>query len=240
MNAMERRQYEMLVQVRDFGTTYGHLFAASNVARANFAAVDAAIKELDAQDVAHMAASVSARAQRKDAARQALMARLQATSQTARVLCADVPGLDREFEVPPNVSDATLLTTGRKFARDAAAFRAQFIAHGMPTTFVADLNALVDGFDTALRDRGLGREARRAARVKTRATIAAGIAAVHSLNAIVLNHLADDVVTRTVWDRERRIVYRRRTDATPAPAPAPAEPVAGTEAHALSGKEAIA
>jgi len=131
MNAIERRQYAMLLRVRDFGDSFGERFPASSVARENFAAVAAAIKELDAQDVAHMAASLSARAQRKDTARQALLARLQAISQTARVLRQDTSGLVEQFEVPAAAADQTLLTTGRKFARDAEAFSSQFIAHGM-------------------------------------------------------------------------------------------------------------
>ena len=231
MTKRHSRQYEMLVRVRDFGSAFGHLFPPSSVAAANFAAVDAAIKELDAQDVAHLAASVSARAQRKDAACHALLTRLQAISQTARVLCDEIPGLDHEFEVPTGASDVTLLTIGRKFARGAGTYSRQFIAHGMPTTFLADLNALVDGFDKALRDRGLGREARRAARVSTKAILSAGIAAVHSLNVIVINHLAGDAVATTVWNGAQRIVYRKRTDPAREPAPAPATPApAGTRA----------
>jgi len=235
MNVSERRQYDMLVRVRDFGDTYGHLFPTSSVAPQNFATVAAAVKELDAQDLAHMAASVSARAHRKEMAREALLARLQAVSQTARVLSADAPGLDQQFEVPFPASDQTLLTTGRKFARDVEPFRSQFLAHGMPATFVADLNALVDSFERAMRDRGLGREARRAARASTQAALSSGLAAVRSLNAIVINHLRDDVVTRTVWDRERRIVYPERakqTDATPESAPAPAPPESPTGSKA--------
>jgi hypothetical protein len=42
MNMIERRQYEMLVRVRDFGDNYGHLFPASSVARESFTAVAAA------------------------------------------------------------------------------------------------------------------------------------------------------------------------------------------------------
>ena len=232
MNAIERRQYQMLLRVRDFGDSFGERFPPSSVARENFAAVAAAIKELDAQDVAHMAASLSARAQRKDTARQALLARLQAISQTARVLRQDKSGLVEQFEVPAAAADQTLLTTGRKFARDAEAFSTQFIAHGMPVTFLTDLNALVDSFESALRDRGLGSEARRAARLSTKALLASGIAAVRSLDAVVNNHLGDDEVTRTVWKRERRIVYPKRTDATPTPAPVSAapEPPTGTKA----------
>src|SRR5207244_8395793 len=78
MYERERRQYEMLVRVRDFGDRYGHLFPASSVAQRNFAAVARAVRELESQDVEHMGASASARAQRKIMAGEALHARLQA------------------------------------------------------------------------------------------------------------------------------------------------------------------
>jgi hypothetical protein len=235
MNEDERRQYEMLVRVRDFGGGYGDLFPASSVARRNFAAVAAAVAELDAQELAHMAASVSARAERKTMEREALLARLQAINQTARVLAEEAPGLDLHFEVPSPATDQMLLTTGRKFARDAEPLSSRFVAHGMAATFVADLRALVDSFERALRDQGAGREGRRAARARTRAALASGLAAVRSLDAIVTNHLRDDVVTRTVWERDRRIVHReraKRTDAAPEPAPAAAtpEPPTGSQA----------
>ena len=38
MNVIERRQYEMLVRVRDFGGSYGDLFPGSSVARENLRA----------------------------------------------------------------------------------------------------------------------------------------------------------------------------------------------------------
>jgi hypothetical protein len=232
MNAMERRQYEMLVRVRDFGATYGHLFPETTVARENFAAVAAAIEQLDAHDLVYMQASVSARAHRKATERAALLARLQAISQTARVLSADAPGLDRQFQVPDPAGDQVLLTTGRRFTQEVEPLQSDFVAHGMPATFVADLRALVDSFERALRDRGLGREALRATRVATSAATASGLAAVRALNAIVTNHLTDDAVTRTVWNRERRIVYPKRTTAAPEQTPGPAAPEspAGTRA----------
>lgn len=235
MNVIERRQYDMLVRVRDFGDGYGHLFPPASVARQNFVAVAAAVKELDAQELTHMGASVSARAHRKTKARDALLARLLAISQTARVLAGDAPGLDQEFQVPNPATDQTVLTAGRKFARDAEPFSRQFLAHGMPVTFVADLDALVDSFERALRDRGLGREARAAARASTKAALSSGLAAVRSLDAIVTNHLRDDAVTCTVWERDRRIVYPVRakgTDATPEPAPPAAPPESPTGSKA--------
>src|SRR5436190_12813015 len=164
MNTIERRRYEMLVRVRNFGDSHGHLFPESTVARESFTAVAAAIQELDTQDLRHMAASAAALLEHKTRARDALLSRLRAIGQTARVLANDAPGLDQQFPVPTEPSDQRLLTTGRKFARDVEPLTTGFKAHGMPVTFVADLNGLVDGFDRALRDRGLGRETRRAAR----------------------------------------------------------------------------
>jgi hypothetical protein len=232
MNAMERRQYEMLVRVRNFASTYGHLFPASSVAGENFAAVDAAIRELDAQELAHQTASVSGRAERKGPARRALAARLQAIARTARVLREGDPALLQQFEVPASATDQALVASGRKFARDAEALSSQFVAHGMPDTFIGDLNGLVNELETAVRDRGLGGEARRAARVSTNAALAAGLAAVRTLDAIVTNHLGGDAVTCAVWKRERRIVYPKRTDAAPEPEPAPAAPDSPTETKA--------
>ena len=59
----------------------------------------------------------------------------------------------------------------------------------------------------------------RAADASTRAELSRGSAAVRRLDAIVINHLGDDAVTRAVWERERRIGYptrARRTRVTPA------------------------
>ena len=218
MHERERRQFEMLVRVRDFGDRYGHLFPASSVAQRNFTAVARAIKELESQDIEHMAASASARAHRKIMAGEALRARLEAIDQTARVLAAEIPGLDQQFELSNPPTDQALLTTGRKFARDAEALSNQFVAHGMPVAFVTELDGLVASFERALRDRGVGREARRAARASTKAALSSGNAAVRGLNAIVINHFPDDAVVTTVWEGARRIVYPERTKRTePAP-----------------------
>ena len=102
----------------------------------------------------------------------------------------------------------------------------------MPVTFLTDLNALVDRFERrAAGSRSRERSAPCGA-PQHQGAAASGLAAVRSLDAIVNNHLGDDEVTRAVWARERRIVYPRRTDATPAPVPMPAapEPPTGTRA----------
>lgn len=229
MNITDTRRYEMLVRVRDFGDTYGHLFPESSVARQQLAIVAAAVKELAAHDMALRTASVAARADRKAHAHQALIDRLSAMSQTARVLARTTAGFDAQFQVPRPARDQALLTAGRTFAREAGAHAHLFVQQGMPQSFVADLEALIDAFEHAVRDRGLSHAEMHASRASTSATIKAGLDAVSSLNAIVTNHFNDDAVTTAMWDRVRRIARPERTPKlaeTPVPAPAaePSEP----------------
>jgi hypothetical protein len=92
----------------------------------------------------------------------------------------------------------------------------------------------VDAFDRALGDCSRGRGTRRAADASIGTALSRGSAAVRRLDAIVINHLGDDLVTRTVWERERRVGYparARRTGATPARPQVPL-PLSFTLTHA--------
>src|SRR5215212_10270295 len=101
MTGIERRQFEMLVRVRNFGNTNRALFASSPVAQQTFAAVGTAIDDLAATDMKKMSASASARAGRKVAARRALLDVLQKVNQLARNLRAEGRPLP-PFDLPPS------------------------------------------------------------------------------------------------------------------------------------------
>jgi hypothetical protein len=231
MNRIDLRRYEMLVRVRDFGDSHGHLFPESSLARQTFTAIAAAVRQLDLQRLQEEAASVIARAHRKDAARRALGDRLTKIVQTARVLANDVPGLEQTFELPAKVTDQTLLAAARRFHEAAAPHNAQFVSHGMPATFLADTNGLADALEAALRERGMSRDEQVGARERIKTTLAEALAAVRKLDVIVTNHFGDDAVTQAVWRRDRRVLYPSRPpkEAAPAqgePAPTPSADVA--------------
>jgi hypothetical protein len=152
MKASERRQYAMLLRVRDFGATHGQSFSAAG-APAAFAAVSAAIEELATTAVMKRSASMGARADRKAETRKALRRLLVNVGRLARVLRAGGQTLPA-FELPVSKSDQALLTAARQFARDTAAFDADFGGHGMSTTRIAAATAR---FETALRDRSISR-----------------------------------------------------------------------------------
>lgn len=209
MNTIERRRYEMFVRVSNFGEEHGNLFSEASRAREQFAEVAAAVTELAAHDVSKLSAVREGR-HTKAMAREALFDGLNAIRRTARTIAEDTPDLEDKFHLPDFPSDQALITAGRLFVRDAEAFTAGFIGHGMPATFVADLRELVDRFEQAIHEREAVKNDRTAARASIDAASASGMAAIRKLDAIVTNQLKDPV-TMAVWKRDRRIGFPRRS-----------------------------
>ena len=231
MRNIETRQYEMLVRVRDFGDAHGELFPESSLAGDMFETVGTAVKQLSEQAVSKMS-SKRGGLRTRTRARDVLLDRLQALSRTAGAIGANTAGLEDKFELPDAPSDQALLTAARLFGRDAEAFKSQFIAHGMPQTFIAGLAQLVERFEEAIRGREAERDEHTAARASIEMALASGLAAVKTLDVLVANRLLDDAVTMAVWKRDRRVVYPWRTKgaaATQAPAPAAPSPQTSSE-----------
>ena len=136
MTRMEMRRYAMLARVRDFGQAHRDLFPESSVGGQAFATVAAAVAELSEHAVAKMSSAREGIRAMKDA-RHWLVDRLEAIARTARAIAADRPGFDDSFRLPRQYSNAALATIARVFIQDAEATKDQFVAHGLPDTFVA-------------------------------------------------------------------------------------------------------
>ena len=224
MDLVQLRRYAMLVRVRDFGRAHADLFPASSLAHQRFAAVGEAVQQLSAHTVSTLS-SVQGTST-KAMARADLTDRLAAIGQTARVLADETPGLEEKFLLPRVPSDQALLMTARVFAQDAEPMADRFIAHFLPKTFLADLEAAIGRFEQAIHERDAGKDHRVAARARIKAVLASGDAAVRALDAMVANRLRDDPATLAVWKRDRRVQYpnRPRTVVEPPVAVTPATP----------------
>ena len=220
MTTMQARRYEMLVRIRDFGKVHADLFPNSSLAREQFAAIGAAVKELSAHAVKRMLGAREGTAS-KAAARNALRDRLEALALTARAMAQTAPGLEDKLRVPNPSTDQALLTAGRLFAQEAEPVKGEFIRHALPKTFIADLTTLVDEFEDAIRDRSTSKAESAAAHASIKTALAAGNAAALRLDAMVTNHLVGDPMITAMWKRERR-VHRPRRHVAVAPGPAAA------------------
>jgi len=113
----------------------------------------------------------------KAAARLALIDHLQTIALTGRALAQNTPELADKFRVPQPRADQALITAGRLFAKDAEALKAEFLAHAMSETFIADLTKAVDDFEAAIQERENGKSESTGARADIRKALAAGSAA---------------------------------------------------------------
>lgn len=207
-------------------TAHRALFPEWSLARKQFATVATAVKELEGFAVKRMLTRREGRAS-KTAARQALRERIEALALTARAIAQTAPGLEDKFRLPSSLPDRALITQGRLFAQELEAFKADFLAHAAPKTFIADLVALVDAFEQASAARQNIQAESTAVRASIRNAIATGSEAVLRIDAMVKNHLGGDESITALWRRDRRIGPRRRTstvDAVPEPAPTSAAP----------------
>jgi hypothetical protein len=244
MNAKQRRQYEMLLRLRDFRNAHQELFAQSPVAQEAFESVNAAITELTATDLVKMSASASARADRQKRARTTLIDVLTKVSQLVRVLQARGQSMP-VFQLPASRSDQTLLSTARQFAHDGAPFEAEFAAHGVAPKLIADT---ATAFETAVSDRGTKRADAIAARARIRELLAAAFLDVRRLDLILDSALAGNTAIREVWKQIRHVLEARgaRSGSTtdnaaqpPAPSPAPTPPVGSVAAEPLEELEPV-
>jgi hypothetical protein len=224
MRSMETRRYEMLVRVHEFGEARPERFPADGAGARAFATVAAAVLQLREHAVSEQLAARNGAAA-KARAREALSAELDTVSRTARVLSSDTPGVGEAFRRQKDQPDQALLTAGRAFAQQAAAFRSQFVRHGLPDTFIEDLTSRVEAFAQAIRHHEAGRTGQAAARVRIEAALASGCGAVRTLEVIMANQLGADAATIAAWARARRVEYPRRSKrAAPAPVASPPTP----------------
>ena len=163
MNLIQTLRYLMLTKLSNFGVAYRNRFPESSHAREQFETVDAAVRQLGTYAVSKMSAGHAGKSS-KALAREALFGRLEDFGRTARAISQNTPGLEDKFHLPDPQTDLALITAGRLFAQDAGPFTAQFVGHAMPATFIADLIALVDQFEQAIRERETGKDDRTAAR----------------------------------------------------------------------------
>jgi hypothetical protein len=225
MKTHDIHRYRMLVRVREFGAAHRDRFAAASPAGQLFAAVSRAVEQLSTY-VGSQANGQNAwrgGATSKAAAREALSRALDAVARTARVL--DVPALSK-FCVPSARNDHELAVAAGNFLRDLVPFKAQFVAYGLPKSFLADLQATLDAFERATQDRLAGRETSAAAAAGINTAMDGALAALARLDAIVANTMGEEPTLLAAWTAARRVTRvragaQREPAAVPDAAPVP-------------------
>jgi hypothetical protein len=238
MKQFDIHRYDMLARVSAFGAAHRDLFPASALGGRMFAALAAAVRQLNGRVTSEASGSSAVRegARSKAAARTAVREALDTIARTARALALDTPGIDGKFRAPGNGSDHDLATMARMYLADAAPLAGSFTSHGLPSTFLTDLRARLEAFERAAQDHFAARETRVIARAGIDSAMKAALDALQRLDAVVPNRLRNEPELRAAWTSARRVTRTRTSGDQSAPTlppptvPPPPQPTQSTAA----------
>ncbi len=229
MKTIDVHRYHMLTRVSAFGASHRDLFPDDGAGGRLFAALSTAVAQLGTHITARATGEGTARegAISKAGARDALRQSLEAIARTA--LALGMPELAGSFRLPGVRSDQELATAAKAFGERAAPLEAQLVDHGLPDTFLADLQSARDAFDQASMRRFNARQAGTVALSNIDRALEAAQTTVGRLDAVVANTLRDRPELLAAWASARKVTRVRasatRESASPA---APASPATGT------------
>lgn len=219
MNDTQRRTYEMLARVRDFGAANAATFPGGSKGKELFDELGAVLAELDGHaeaKVSTQGVAAGGSTTRKDA-RERLRDQLEAIARTARAMSFETPELAARFRLPRGNNDQSLVGAARSFHTTASPLKAEFIRHELPADFLEELARAVADFESAVTEQNTGRVARSAAVAALEDATARGSALARQLDALVRNKFRDDAARLAAWDAASRT--ERAPRKTPRPAP---------------------
>jgi hypothetical protein len=201
MTADENRTYHKIVRVREFAKKHAADFAANSLFAQILVGLIAVITEIETLSTTEHTARGSALqgTDLRSHAREVLFDALRAIRRTARVLEDASPGISEKFRIPDNATDNALLNTARAFVTHATPLKAHFIAHELPESFLADLQADIDAFESAISDQSTGVGGHVAASAALDDAFHRGLELVRKLDAIVRNKYAGNPGVLAEW-----------------------------------------
>lgn len=201
MTNRERKQYEAMLKIKEFGQARAADFPAGSFGHETFSNLNRIIETL-AQYAVDEDTHRTDRRQRqtaKSVQREALREDLRAMQRAARAMARRQPGIEEKFRVPARQSDREFITTARRFAADAEPLTAEFIKYELPTDFLDDLRADITALEQTLGEKTVSASSAVTVGAAIDENIAAGIEAIRDLDAVVRNRYRNDPTTLAAW-----------------------------------------
>jgi hypothetical protein len=223
MRNTQTRNFDTLRRVDDFGESHADSFPIGSLGAQKFQAIKAVIAEVEAHGAAQSGGKGAAQAgtNAKSAARDDLRQQMVAIRETALATEEAVPGVSARFRVPHTKGEHALISAARAFVEAATPLKNEFLQREMPATFLEDLTAAVERFESALNEKNVNTEKRIAATAAISAALERGMKLVRELDAIIKNKFRGDAATLAAWasashvERPPKKRAPRTTPATP-------------------------
>jgi len=202
MQDREIREAESLYRVRNFGAENSAAFPGTSLGGQSFAALNALLAELDThgsmQSLGHGEERTSTGA--KKAARKELRRQMRIISDTAKTMRDISPDIVKTFRVPIKNGDAALINAARAFLIAATPLKAEFIKRELPESFLTDLSAAIEAFESASNSQNVSLSKRISATASLKDTLERGMQLKQTLNPIVRNKFRNDPAKLAAWE----------------------------------------
>lgn len=159
----------------------------------------------------------------REATMRELRAFLRYVNRTGRMLDAEHPGIRATFRLPRGASAEQFLAAARAIELAATELETEFVAAGLPASFLTELAGFIDAFIAATEQKHDGQIARGGSTAELKAKVARGIALAQELDTCTRNHFRGNAEALGAWTIARHIerAPRRSAASTPPPPPPP-------------------
>lgn len=201
MNDNDRRRLEMFVRVNKFGVDNAADFPTGTVAHTLFASLDTitAQVETDSTDQQSGFSEAAQQYEVKGTAREDLRDAMGQISQTARSMEYAFDGIWNKFKWNRGLNDENLLAKARAFVIEATPYQTDFIAYGMPPTFITELTTLANALDASFTSTAGAVAEHVAATAASAASVSSGMDIVRQLTGIVKNKYFNNPGLLAAW-----------------------------------------
>jgi hypothetical protein len=203
MTRAQRFRYQMFVRARNFAAAHPGLFPPHSRIGQAFARVAAEVAAIESHGKDHVVGTAEAR-RVKAATRAAVFNYMKTLALAARRVTRPDPK-ENPFRVPRGRNLDRELATARAFIEQVHARQSEFVAFGLPPTFLSDFTTLVDDLQQAVDGRLSSRARRSKALAGIQSAIARGSEVIRDLDALLAIALRDDSDTYAAWTAVRRI-----------------------------------
>jgi hypothetical protein len=223
MDDNSRVRWEAFGRISEFGTDNAADFASGTPGHAQFQILASIVASTDTSAAEQLGAVgiVAQRVNAKANAREDLRARMNSIHIAAQSMAYTFPGIDGEFRLPRNRTDADLLAGARAFYTNSAAQEAAFINYGLSDDFRDQLSDAADNFEAAMTNYDAAVSDRVEAGAELHDWITQGMRARRILDGIVKLKYANSVGKLAAWATARHIEKPPKKKPKPTTPPTP-------------------
>jgi hypothetical protein len=225
MKDSQTHTLDMSQRLRAYVVTHSADFSAGSRQAELANALSPAIAQTEDYAAKQVAANLDKQesVEQKRAAIKSLLAQLKAINQTARSINEQFPGIADQFKMPRD-SEQSILNCARASIESARPIAVEFTTRGLPSIFLADIQAAIDAVEAANTHKANALAAQTAATAGLAATIKQLLLIVRELNAIMCNIYRNDPGSLAGWHSASHIQRAPRKKAPKKAPPSPTPP----------------